>query len=239
MSKTMPASVASPILAAVERRSLPEAIATQLRCAILAGELAESFLPEARLAAQMGVSRAPVREAMMQLEREGLLEFDANGRTRVRSLAEKDFEEIVAARIALESMAARLAAPQWTREDTLFITRNIAGQQRASTLSDLSQLDVAMHEYIVRRSGNGRLLALWQCIRPQFEMWLAHTHRLQATLTHKPRQLTVDSHERLLRAIASRDPEKAAKAMTVHIESWREWLPAHFPPRKNGSKKAA
>ena len=66
---------------------------------------------EARLAAQMGVSRAPVREAMLQLEREGLLEFGPSGRTRVRQLASEDYDEIVTARIALESMAASLAAP--------------------------------------------------------------------------------------------------------------------------------
>lgn len=221
----------SPTLATIERRSLPEAIAAELRRAIIAGELSDRTLPEARLAAQMGVSRAPVREAMLQLEREGLLEFDANGRTRVRTLAEKDYDEIVIARIALESMAASLAAPQWTDDDTAIITQNLAAQRRAATLAELTRLDVELHAYIVRRSGNSRLLALWQCIQPQFELWLAHTHRLQDTIRHKPRQITVDSHERLLRALATRDPETAATAMRTHIESWREWLPAHFPTR--------
>ncbi len=234
----MPPPIVSPALSAVARRSLPEAIATELRRAIIAGELTDHTLPEARLAAQMGVSRAPVREAMMQLEREGLIEFDANGRTRVRALAEKDYDEIVTTRVALESMAASLAAPHWTDDDTAFITRNIATQKLAATLADLTRLDVEMHEYIVRRSGNRHLLAFWQCIQPQFEMWLAHTHRLQATLTHKPRQLTVDSHQRLLRAVASRDPERAANAMRTHIEAWREWLPAHFPVRKANGKPA-
>ncbi len=226
----------TPILSAVERRSLPDAIASELRRAIFAGELTGRTLPEARLAAQMGVSRAPVREAMLQLEREGLIEFDLNGRTRVRALSEKDYDEIVVTRIALESMGASLAAAQWTRDDTAFAERNLAAQRRAATLADLSRLDVELHEYILRRSGNSRLLSLWRCIQPQFEMWLAHTHRLQATLTHKPRQVTVDSHERLLRAMASRDPDKAAHAMRTHIDSWREWLPAHFPPREANIK---
>jgi DNA-binding GntR family transcriptional regulator len=235
----MPPVTASPTaLSTIERRSLPEAIASELRRAIFAGELTGRALPEARLATQMGVSRAPVREAMLQLEREGLIEFDPNGRTRVRALSAKDYDEIVTTRIALESMAASLAAAQWTPEDTAAVEGNLAAQRRAATLADLSRLDVEMHEYILRRSGNSRLLALWRCIQPQFEMWLAHTHRLQATLTHKPRQLTVDSHERLLRAIASRNPEKAANAMSTHIESWREWLPAHFPPREVRTKSA-
>lgn len=230
--------VVAPLLSAVERRSLPDAIAAELRRAIFAGELTGRTLPEARLAAQMGVSRAPVREAMLQLEREGLIEFDPNGRTRVRALSEKDYDEIVTTRIALESMGAALATVQWTGEDTAFVERNLAAQRRAATLADLSRLDVELHEYILRRSGNSRLLALWRCIQPQFEMWLAHTHRLQATLTHKPRQVTVTSHERLLRAMVSRDPDKAAHAMRTHIDSWREWLPAHFPPREANAKPA-
>lgn len=228
----------SPAISSIARRSLPEAIAAELRRAIIAGELTGHTLPEARLAAQMGVSRAPVREAMFQLEREGLLEFDANGRTRVRSLAEKDYDEIVTTRIALESMAAFLAAPQWTDDDTARITQNLTAQRRAATLAELTRLDVEMHAYIVRRSGNSRLIALWQCIQPQFEMWLAHTHRLQDTIRHKPRQITVDSHERLLRALATRDADKAGQAMRTHIESWREWLPANFPLRKTNGKPA-
>lgn len=234
----MPPPIVSPALSAVSRRSLPEAIAAELRRAIIAGELTDHTLPEARLAAQMGVSRAPVREAMLQLEREGLLEFDANGRTRVRVLAEKDYDEIITARVAIEGMAASLAAPRWTDDDTALITRNLAAQARAATLADLTRLDVEMHEHVVRCSGNSRLLALWQCIQPQFEMWLAHTHRLQDTLDRKPRQLTVDSHQRLLRALASGNPEKAGVAMRTHIESSRKWMSAHFPLRKANGKTA-
>ena len=209
----------------IERRSLPESIAAQLRQAILAGELEESTLPEAKLATQMGVSRAPVREAMLQLEREGLLEFDANGRTRVRPLRQEDLEEIVTTRVALEGMAARLAAKRWAVEDSAWVRENIAGQETAAALEELTRLDMEMHEYIVARSGNSRLLGFWRCLRPQMERWLAHTHRLQATLTYQPQQITIESHRLLLRAMESGDPEVAAKATILHAESWAEWLP--------------
>jgi len=209
----------------IERRSLPESIAAQLRQAILAGELEESTLPEAKLAAQMGVSRAPVREAMLQLEREGLLKFDTNGRTRVRPLRQEDLEEIVTTRVALEGTAARLAAARWEAEDSAWIRENIVAQETSATLRELTQLDMEMHEYIVARSGNSRLLGFWRCLRPQMERWLAHTHRLQATLTYQPRQITVEQHRLLLRVMESGDPEAAAKATIQHAESWREWLP--------------
>ena len=61
------------------------------------------------LAQQLGVSRAPVREAMMQLEREGLLTFDKRGAAFVKEFTADDLEEIYSLRLTLETMAARLA----------------------------------------------------------------------------------------------------------------------------------
>jgi DNA-binding transcriptional regulator PaaX len=57
-------------------------------------------LAEPVLAKQFGSSRAPIREALIELEREGLVQFEATGRTRVRTLTEKDFDEIMEARVA-------------------------------------------------------------------------------------------------------------------------------------------
>jgi DNA-binding GntR family transcriptional regulator len=221
----MPASTAS-----VQNRS--DGALRRLRGEIIAGALLPgALLAEAAVARRLGLSRVPVREALFSLEREGLVEFSATGRAFVKCLTERDFEEIVATRVALEGMASDVAARHWREADSAYIHRNIAEQECATTLAELSRLDVAMHAYIVERSGNSRLLALWRCIRPQFELWLAHTHRLQARLDHEPRQVTVDSHRLLLRALESRDPQRAAAAMAQHITSWREWLPAHFPPR--------
>lgn len=212
--------------APARRRNLAREVLLALRAEIISGKLQPGdSLAEPVLAKQFGSSRAPVREALIELEREGLVQFEPTGRTRVRTLTERDFAEIREARIALESMAARRAAVLWTPEDSRFIKENIARQEQASTLAELSSLDVQLHAYVMRLAANRRLLVLWQSIRWQFEMCLASTHRLQQNLAFKPRQITVNSHRRLLAALASGNPETAAQKMALHIESSMEWAP--------------
>jgi hypothetical protein len=61
-----------------------------------------------------------------------------------------------------------------------------------------------MHEYIMKRSGNGRLITLWQCVRWQFEMALSHIHCLQKNLALDLRQFSVAGHWKVLKALADR-----------------------------------
>ena len=93
------------------RRNLAFEVVSSLRSEIISGKLEPGMsLAEPGLAKRFGFSRAPIREALIELEREGLVEFQATGRTRVRLLVENDFIEIRDARVALESMGARRAA---------------------------------------------------------------------------------------------------------------------------------
>lgn len=216
------------------RRNLAEEVTARLRHAIVAGQLKPgTSLAEPVLAEQFGASRAPIREALIALERDGLVEFNDRSRTRVRPLTVADFQEICSMRMALESMAARIAAAKWSDEYTRAIEENIQRQELAATLGELSHLDVEMHEYIVRLAGHRRLLAAWRGIRWQFEMCLAYTHRLQEKLDFEPRRITVDSHRRLLAAVASGQPELAAKTMAAHIEGSLEWSLVQFPSETN------
>jgi DNA-binding GntR family transcriptional regulator len=230
----MPSPASTP--APAQRRNLAREVLLALRAEIISGKLQPGdALAEPVLARQFGSSRAPVREALIELEREGLVQFESTGRTRVRTLTERDFAEIRESRIALESMAARRAAALWSPKDSRFLEENIARQEQASTLAELSRLDVELHAYVMRLAANRRLLALWQSIRWQFEMCLASTHRLQQNLAFKPRQITVNSHRRLLEALASGNPETAAQKMALHIENSMEWN----PPETNGTDLAA
>ncbi len=210
--------------------NLAHDVVSWLRGEIISGRFKPGApLAEPVLAARFQMSRAPVREALIELEREGLVQFETTGRTRVRTLTEGDFDEIVEARIALETMGARRAAAVWSVEDSAWVEGNLIAQGKAATLEDLSRLDVQLHEYVMKVGRNGRLLSLWQCIRWQFEMGLAHTHRLQQRLAFEPRQITVDGHRRLHEALASGKPEMAAKAMAAHIKGSLEWSLAKFP----------
>ena len=83
-----------------------------LRQEILDGEISPgALLAESAVALRLGVSRVPVREALFTLEREGLVEFSMTGRAYVKDLSPHDFEELYVLRLALEPVAARLAAP--------------------------------------------------------------------------------------------------------------------------------
>jgi DNA-binding GntR family transcriptional regulator len=200
-------------------------VVLSLRRQIISGKLKQGEpLAEPVLAERFGVSRAPVREALIELEREGLITFEATGRTRVRTLTRRDFEEIMEARSALESMASQLAAARWSVEDSAAMEKNIAAQSKASTIAELSRLDVEFHAYVMRRSGNERLLRLWQSIRWQFEMSLACTHRLQQKQAFKPPQMTIDTHRRMLAALASGKPEVAGRTMAAHMKESIGWL---------------
>ncbi len=218
------------------RRNLAHEVVHSLRREIISGKLRPGeALAEPILADRFGVSRAPVREAMIELERAGLVQFEATGRTRVRTLEEKDIVEIVEARIALESMGARQAAIRWTVADTRWIEQCIAAQEKASTGAEFSELDIAMHEYIMKCGGNERLITLWQCIRWQFEMALTYIHRLQDKMAPELRQFSVTGHWTVLTSLAGRQPEKAAKVMAKHISDSMEW----YAPEAAESRLAA
>jgi len=220
------------------RRNLAHEVLISLRAEIISGKLHPGGpLSEPALAKRFEFSRAPVREALIELEREGLVQFEATGRTRIRTLNESDFDEIMDARVALESMGARRATARWTAKDSAWVEKNIAAEARASTLSKLSRLDMELHEYVMVQCGNQRLLALWKSIRSQFEMCLALTHRSQQKQAFKARNITVVSHRHLLAALASGNPEAAAQKMAAHISESLEWAPAALPRAK--TKRAA
>jgi DNA-binding GntR family transcriptional regulator len=219
----------SAALKPVKRSSLAESIAAQLREAIVSGQFAPGTpLAEPALAERLGVSRAPIREALIALEREGIVQFDERGRTRVRPLGPSDFEEICTLRIALEGLAGRWACRHWNAALAADLDEMIARQHDAKTIDELSRLDVDMHEMIVFAARHERLLAAWLVLRPQLEMWLTHTFQLQTNLHHDSREGTVRSHRELVQSLASGDDERAARAAAEHIDLWRTWQPALF-----------
>lgn len=216
-----------PHLSPLFRRSLAEDATARIRRAIVAGELAVgTALPEDQLAARLGVSRVPIREALMELEQEGLVEFDSRGRSRVRTLTEDDFEDVFSMRSALELMAARLVVERITPADVKVLEGMIAEQAATEDLTELSLLDVAFHDRIIQTARHRQLAVCWKTIRSQIEFWLARAHRAQAATHVSSIGITVPSHQRLLAALRSGDERRAEEAMRLEMASWREWLPA-------------
>ena len=200
------------------RNNRATAVHLRLRKEIVSGYFPQgSALAEPVLAEHFHTSRAPVREALIALEREGLVTFEKTGRTRVRMIAAKDLREIMEARAALESMAASLANRNWTAADTEFVAKNIDAQEKARSLSELSRLDIDLHHRVMLRSGNARLLLLWEPLRWQYEAYLVEIFKRQSTGDYRPEPETVRAHRKLLKALSTGTPDEAAAAMMEHV----------------------
>ena len=214
-------------LAPLSRRSLAEDATSRIRRAIISGELAPgASLPETTLAEQLAVSRVPVREALLAIEQEGLVEFDVRGRGRVRVLSEADFEDLFSMRCTLEVMAARLLAKRLSETTERALREMIDQQEATENLTELSLLDVAFHERIIRAANHRPLAVCWKTIRSQIEFWLARAHRAQAARDLSSVELTVPGHRRLLAELCSGSETRAENAMRTEMATWREWLPA-------------
>ena len=190
----------------------------RLRREIVSGHFPQgSALAEPVLAEHFRTSRAPIREALIALEREGLVQFEKTGRTRVRSFSGSELKEIMEARAAIESMTARLANRLWTKEDTVALEKNIAAQERARDLAELSRLDIDLHHHVVARGGNSSLIRLWEPLRWQWETRLVEIYRRQRGDAFVPEKETIRAHKHLLKALAEGTPAEASEAMMNHI----------------------
>ncbi len=199
--------------------------ASRLRFEILSG-LAEpgDLLAESAVAKRIGVSRVPVREALFTLEREGLVEFSATGRAFVKELTPIDFEEIYVLRLALEPLAARLAATS-LKQDCSALEATVKASQRAKAIEVMTRLDLEFHEIIIAASGNERLLKLWRSLRGELELWLGRLHRKHQLFTKVTLQETVSAHQSIIHAFQTESPSACERVLREHILSWREWLP--------------
>jgi DNA-binding GntR family transcriptional regulator len=197
--------------------SLSREVTDRLRRAILSGEFAEGVsLPEAQTAAKLGVSRVPVREALVELERQGLVEFDDNGRASTRSFTTEDVNEILSLRSALQVMAARFAASKWTPQDMERLESILDRAARTQDLTEFSALDSAFHDEIVVIARHRRLTRVWGDLRSQMDLWLAQLHRRRENTKHDVRPATLESHWEMLKVLKSRRPDAAARLMARH-----------------------
>lgn len=196
-----------------------------LRSSIIDGDFEPgTLLAESAVAQELRVSRVPVREALFALEREGLVEFSETGRAYVKVFSPHDFEELYVLRLALEPVAARLAAPS-LRVDDLALEKNIETTSKASSSIKVTHLDLDFHEIILESCGNARLLKLWRSLRNELELWLGRLHRSKQIQTRGTREETVASHRDLLKCFRTESPAACERKMREHILGWREWLP--------------
>jgi GntR family transcriptional regulator, rspAB operon transcriptional repressor len=182
----------------------------RLRASILRGEFdSDSPISQVQLAARLGVSRTPLREALRMLEREGLIDSEPNRRVRVAQLTVADLEQLYAARIVIESLGARLAVPVLSAAD-LADMRRMLGQMTEVKDHDLAAWDVwhrAFHDLLKNRYGD----RLSRTARDLFD----YTERYRHVYLTEPHALVTVEQDH--RAIFESCQAGDALAASVHL----------------------
>jgi DNA-binding GntR family transcriptional regulator len=202
--------------------SLHEQTYQTLRTSILSGELAPGDrLVETQLATQLEVSRTPIREALRQLQREGLVAVDTSGGLRVISVSVSDAVHLYDCRIALEQAAVREACLNASDRTLDELQQSIAQSERAvqreaSTLNtfEMLNLDYQFHRKIAESTGNPWLTDLLDQVFDKMMLLRVQTTR------HNPRVLDIcREHRQICETIATRDAAAAIVAIEAHLNA--------------------
>ena len=196
---------------------LRQRVLDTLREAIISGGFAPGDrLVEEELCRQLGVSRGPVREALRQLEHEGLVVSYPYRATEVIGISAAEVREVLLPiRLTLERFAVREALPRLQEADFQRLTELVQVMQQAADRDDLPAIvdaDVQFHHLLVSRSDRPHSLQLWQAILPRVRAFFYRGGRRHATLDE-----IVDEHRDLLAALHSADSARIDAVLTQHI----------------------
>jgi DNA-binding GntR family transcriptional regulator len=204
--------------AAVHRTVLREEVKAVLLERILSGFYAPGDrLVEIRIAQELGVSQAPVREALRDLESVRFVESAPFRGARVRGVSDEELIEVYPIRGALEEVAAREAAKRLDG-DVAALESELDQMRKASDVREQVEHDVRFHQLIVEASGNGRLLELWNSL--QVETRTAVT-AIRTGLTPAD---AAELHAPIIEALRHRRAGAAGRAMRSHFEHFGRML---------------
>jgi DNA-binding GntR family transcriptional regulator len=204
-------------------RPLREVVCETLRTAIIGGVLKPGErLMEIQLAEELGVSRTPVREAIRKLEQEGFVEMLPRRGTYVANISIKDVIDVYEIRIALDVLAAGLAAERISDEELELLKRRLAVIKEVAEHDDMEKIgeyDWAFHEVLYKASKNDRLYGIISNLREQLT-------RIRVTsMNYRDRiKDTMVEHELLVESIAGRAPELARQRAYEHMRNAEKTL---------------
>lgn len=197
---------------------LRDVVFNTLRQAILRGELKPGTrLMEVQLANKLGVSRTPIREAIRKLELEGLVLMIPRKGAEVAEITEKNMQDVLEVRKALEELSIELACDRITKEQIIDLKIAAKAFERTLDTGDVTKIaeaDVKFHDIIYAATDNRRLINLLNNLREQM-------YRLRVEYLKEPEcfpQL-IDEHNRLIRSIETGAKEEAKEIIDVHIDN--------------------
>jgi DNA-binding GntR family transcriptional regulator len=210
----------------VRPQSLVDVVAERLEAAIVSGQLEPGAkLSEQGLAASLGVSRGPLREAIRRLEGRKLLERTPNIGVRVAKLSLKDLKDILQVREALEGLACGLAAQNMTDPEIASLAKLLDSHGKQKEVQEgtgyyQESKDFDFHFRIVEGSRNARLA---QMLTGDL-YYLLRVYRYKSST--KPGRATeaLAEHRAIVAAITRRDTKAAEEAMRAHLRNARRYV---------------
>ena len=178
-------------------------------------------LVETRIAQELGVSQAPVREALRDLEQLGCIVHEPFRGCSVRAFSAEELLEAFPVRAALEALAARLAAERMTEDELLRLAELLERMRDAARRGDAhdqSQANASFHATIVRAARNATLERQWSFLEPYSRTYLTVSQPGLDLLALSER------HVPILEALRARDGDAAAAAMHRHLMDAAELL---------------
>ena len=173
-------------------------------------------MKETELSEQLGISRAPVREALRQLEHEGLVVSLPYRATEVLGISQEEIAEVlVPIRLTLETFAFRRALPLLSGDDLDALGVLVRSMRQAGSIGDLDALaeaDVRFHELVIERSGQQHCLQIWRSIQPRVRAYF----RRDAPI-HSRADEIADEHQELLDVLRRGDETQLLETLRHHI----------------------
>lgn len=217
-----------PNLRAIDQPEPLSKIAYQtLRDSIINGDLKRGEIyNEMALAKELGISRTPVREALLELSAQGLVSFLPRRGVVVNDYSRRDVEEVFEVRKAIELFAIDRAASMEPRPDLTEMAQALEKQRKAvedGSKIDYLRADRDFHHSFSRLLANQRLLAILDNIRD-----LVQVMSLGALAKEGRDEEVIQEHQRVIEAVELGDPQKARKAMEEHLDRSQEAVLIRF-----------
>lgn len=207
------------------RLLLHEEISQYIKEAILTGELKPGDrIVETRLAQELGVSQAPVREAIRELEFSGLVEQKPFSGTYVKQITVQEMRQFYEVRGALEKLGAECAVQRMSEEQYQALAMTIFSMEEAAREHDIQEYikcDALFHDQIVEAANNDLLSRLWeQC---NIRSWL----HVGTSLTRRELPELASRHRKIFEALRSKDLEQLRAAIDGHLSDLLEMMEEH------------
>ena len=197
---------------------LRDVVFNTLRKAILRGELKPGErLMEIQLANKLGVSRTPIREAIRKLELEGLVLMIPRKGAEVAQITEKNMQDVLEVRKALEELSVQLACERITPEqveEMKMAAEDFRKVLKSGDVTKIAEADVKFHDIIFAATNNQRLITLLNNLREQM-----YRFRVEYLKQKECYPQLLEEHDKLIALISGGEVEEACELMGCHNDN--------------------